>query len=64
MLSRQDYDDLCRIHLYDFLEQVGRAQDWDYRRAAYRHMAERLGAPVVEEYDRVFSQEGVGTAAT
>jgi hypothetical protein len=57
-LSRRDFDDLCRVHLYDWLEQVPRSQDWGYRRPAYRRMAERLGSPAKEEYDRVFAREG------
>jgi hypothetical protein len=56
-LSRHDFDDLCRVHLFDFLEQVPRSQAWDYRRAAYRRMAERLGGPAEESYERVFAQE-------
>jgi hypothetical protein len=55
-LSTEDFDDLCRIHLFDWLEQVGRAQKWDYRRAAYRRLAQRLGAEA--DYDAVFAQEG------
>jgi hypothetical protein len=59
LLSRQDFDDLCRVHLYDWLEQVPRSvYGWDYRRAAYRRMAERLDEVAVKTYDRVFSQEG------
>jgi hypothetical protein len=55
-LSRVDFDDLCRVHLYDWLEQVPRSRHgWGYRRAAYRRMAERLGATAV--YDRVFANE-------
>ena len=55
-LSRRDYDDLCRVHLYDWLEQAPRSRlGWAYRRAAYRRMAERLGATAA--YDRVFTQE-------
>ena len=56
-LSRADYDDLCRVHLYDWLEQVPRSREYSYRRAPYRRMAERLGGPAVEVYDRVFTQE-------
>jgi hypothetical protein len=56
-LSREDFDDLCRIHLYDWLEQVTRSQIWDHRRQAYRQMAERLGAPALETYDHVFAGE-------
>jgi len=34
---------LCRVHLFDWLEQVPRSRlGWGYRRAAYRQMAERL----------------------
>jgi hypothetical protein len=57
-LSECDFDDLCRVHLYDWLEQVPRSQDWNYRRAGYRRMAERLGPPAVAAYERVFAQEG------
>jgi hypothetical protein len=57
VLAQQDFDDLGRVHLYDWLEQVERAQKWDYRRAAYRRLAERLGAEATACYDRVFAQE-------
>jgi hypothetical protein len=57
LLSRDDFDDLCRIHLYDMLEQVPRSRVWDHRRRAYRGMAERLGGAALEEYDRVFAAE-------
>ncbi len=56
-LSRHDFDDLCRVHLVDWLEQVPRSREWNYRRAAYRRMAERLGGPTEETYQRVFGQE-------
>jgi hypothetical protein len=58
-LDKTDYDDLCRIHLFDFLEQVPRAKKWDYRRASYRQMAERLGGVALESYDQVFAAAGV-----
>ncbi len=38
-LSRLDFDDLCRVHLLDWLEQVPRSQEWEYRRDAYQRMA-------------------------
>src|SRR6202044_787715 len=44
-LSGRDFDDLCRVHLYDWLEQVPRSHEWDYRREAYQKMAQRLGRP-------------------
>jgi hypothetical protein len=58
VLSRADLDDLCRVHLFDWLEQVPRSRHgWGYRRSAYRRMAERLGPKAVAAYDRVFAQE-------
>ena len=57
-LSREDFDDLCRVHLYDWLEQAPRSEyGWGYRRAAYRRMAERLGKPALIAYERVFALE-------
>lgn len=56
-LSREDYDDLARLHLCDWLEQVARSNRWDYRRDAFRRMAERLGGVALESYDRVFALE-------
>ena len=57
-LSPGDFDDLCRVHLYDWLEQAPRSRlGWGYRRAAYRQMAERLGPSAREAYARVFAGE-------
>jgi hypothetical protein len=53
-LSADDFNDLCRVHLYDWLEQAPRSDMREYRRAAYRCMAERLGKAAQAEYDRVF----------
>ena len=56
-LDRVDFDDLCRVHLYDWLEQVPRSQyGRNYRGAAYRGMALRLGLNALAAYDRVFAQ--------
>src|SRR5438045_1508018 len=55
-LDREDFNDLCRVHLYDWLEQVPRSRyGYDYRRTAYRKMAERLGPDAVAFYDRVYA---------
>lgn len=62
-LTQQEFDDLCRVHLCDWLEQVPRSRQWDYRRAAYRGMAERLGGVALQSYDRVFAQEAASGAA-
>jgi hypothetical protein len=58
-LDKDDYDDLCRVHLYDFLEQVPRSQWWDYRRLSYRKISERLGGIALTAYDRVFAAEKI-----
>lgn len=62
-LSRRDYDDLVRVHLCDWLEQVGRSGNWDYRFEAYRRMAQRLGGVAQESYDRVFALAPSGGAS-
>jgi hypothetical protein len=54
-LGEADFEDLCLVHLFDWLEQVPRSQDWDYRRAAYQRMATRLGGAAREAYDRTFT---------
>jgi hypothetical protein len=54
-MSEEDFTDLCKIHLYDWLEQVPRSQEWDYRRAIYRRLADRLGSAAVAAYERVFA---------
>jgi hypothetical protein len=60
-LSPADFDDLCRVHLFDWLEQVPRSRlGWDHRRDAFRRMAERLGGAAQATYDRVFAQAVAG----
>ncbi len=54
-LSQHDFDDLCRVHLVDWLEQVPRSRNWAYRRAAYQRMAERLGEQAGEMYAQTFA---------
>jgi hypothetical protein len=56
-LSAEDFDDLCRVHLYDWLEQVPRSREWGYRRPAYQRMANRLGGNAITAYERVFAAE-------
>jgi hypothetical protein len=64
-LSRADFDDLCRVHVFDWIEQVPRSRyGWGYRRYAYRRMAERLGGTALASYDRVFATEPVTTGQT
>jgi hypothetical protein len=55
-LTRGELDDLCCVHLFDWLEQAPRSGfGWDYRRMAYRRMAERLGGEALATYDQVFA---------
>lgn len=57
-LSKEDFDDLCQVHLYDWLEQVPRSRrGYGYRRVPYRGIAERLGPAAVAAYERVFASE-------
>ena len=56
-ISQQDFEDLLRIQLVDRLEQIPRSKEWDFRRDAYRRMAERLGTHAVAEFERVFALE-------
>src|SRR5260370_23094803 len=56
-LSPEDFDGLCGVHLFDWLEQVPRSRVWDYRRAAYRGMAALLGSAAPAAYGRVFAAQ-------
>ena len=62
-LTRRELDDLCCVHLFDWLEQAPRSRfGWDYRRQAYRQMAERLGGPILQAYERAFANAPVSAA--
>ena len=58
-LTREDYDDLVRVHLCDWLEQVARSNRWTYRPDAFRRMARRLGGVAQESYQRVYAEAPV-----
>ena len=60
-LSEQEFNDLCTIHLCDWLEQVPRSKLWDYRVDAYRRLAERLGGVSLDSYRLVFGRDGINT---
>ncbi len=56
-LTRCELNDLCCVHMFDWLEQAPRSGfGWDYRRKAYRQMAERLGGSALQAYDKVFAE--------
>jgi hypothetical protein len=62
-LTRRELDDLCCVHLFDWLEQAPRSRfGWDYRRQAYRQMAERLGGRALQTYDDVFAKAPTAAA--
>ncbi len=55
-LTLAEFDDLCCVHLFDWLEQAHRSRyGLDYRRDAYRRMAERVGGEALTAYREVFS---------
>jgi hypothetical protein len=57
-LSDEDFDDLCRIHLYDWLEQMPRSiLGRGYRREAYQRMAHRLGELELTIYERALTEQ-------
>ena len=61
-LTRAQFTDLAEVHVCDWLEQVERSTlGWDYRRPAYRQMAELVGPRIVALYDAVFAREGSST---
>jgi hypothetical protein len=62
-LTRREFDELCCVHLFDWLEQAPRSRfGWDYRRQAYRQMAERLGGRAVEAFDHVYARASTSLA--
>ena len=66
-MTQPEFDDLCRVHLSDWLEQVPRrtrypdryprSQTWDYRPAAFQRMAERLGGVAFDSYRKVYGKQ-------
>jgi hypothetical protein len=56
-LPRADWDDLIRLHLCDWMEQLERMNWWDYRREGYAAMASHLGGTALQNYDRVLAEE-------
>ncbi|MEZ5367304.1 MAG: hypothetical protein R2748_34435 [Bryobacterales bacterium] len=56
-MTPQQFEDVVRVQLVDWLEQLPRGKRWDRRREAYRKMAERIGPKAVAEYERVYALE-------
>ncbi|MGY8824122.1 MAG: DUF6817 domain-containing protein [Candidatus Latescibacterota bacterium] len=55
-MTQRDFDDLVLMHLCDWLEQVARWENWDYRRAAFEGMARRLGGIAETRWREIISQ--------
>ncbi len=63
-LTHREFEDLCTIHLCDWLEQLPRSKTWDYRRDAYRRLAAHLRGVAKESYDRVYALEPKSTGSS
>ena len=42
-MSQDEFDDLTTLHVCDWLEQVERAERWDFQREEFHNIAKRLG---------------------
>ena len=56
-LDEQQFTDLCTVHLCDWLEQLPRLKDWDYRRESFKQLAVYLGGVARESFDDVYVKE-------
>jgi Domain of unknown function (DUF6817) len=57
-LTEQDFNDLCTIHLCDWIEQVPRSKRWDYRTDGYGRLADRLGGVALVNFRRILAASG------
>lgn len=53
-LNEDEYNDLCTVHLCDWIEQAPRTTAPNYRENSYRGIAQRLGGVALESYQRQF----------
>lgn len=63
-LAADDFEDLCRVHLADWLEQVPHSKQWDYRRQSYRNLAERLGGVAIASHAKTYALEDAGVPSS
>ena len=54
-LTQREFDDLKTMHLCDWLEQVPRSQEWNYRRETYHRIARQLGGVPLAAFERVYA---------
>ncbi|MBI3462990.1 MAG: hypothetical protein HY000_08005 [Planctomycetes bacterium] len=57
-LSSADFEDLCRVHLADWLEQVPHSQKWEYRPEAYWNLARHLGGVALASCESTYASRG------
>ena len=57
VLSYKDFEDLIRLHLCDYLEQVERVDGWDYQRETLEIMSVRLGGTARAAYEATFARK-------
>ncbi len=55
-MTEREFLDLKTMHLCDWLEQVPRSKEWDYRRDTYHTIAHQLGGVPLEAYERVYAE--------
>ena len=61
LLTNSEFDDLCRVHLFDWLEPAPRwSFVWTYRRQACRQMADRLDEAARQAFDKTYALEEQG----
>jgi hypothetical protein len=58
-LSAIDFEDLCRVHLADWLEQFEHSSQQDYRREAYWNLARRLGGVALAACEKTYAKERI-----
>ena len=54
-IAPEDFESVVKLQLIDRLEQLPRSKDWEFRRASFRRMAERLGPAAIRRFDEVFA---------
>jgi hypothetical protein len=59
-LNHTELADLLRVHLVDRLEQIPRSKAWDWRKDAFREIADRLGPQAQAEFERVYALQAAG----
>ena len=55
-LSQHDFDDLCRVHLVDWLEQVPQLPGMGLSPGRLSQDGRALGKSAAADFDRVYSQ--------